>query len=64
VAAHSKVCSLCRELYKTAEPIKMLFGTLSRVDLWNHVLDWVQMPPPKWALLGCGVRLIKKFCKA
>ena len=29
---------------KTAEPIEMLFGLRTRVDLRNHVLDGVQIP--------------------
>jgi len=30
---------LCREPYKTAEPIEMPFGMLSRVDPGNNVSD-------------------------
>jgi len=34
-----KYRTLCRELYKTAEPIEMSFGMCTRVGLRKHVLD-------------------------
>jgi len=37
---------------KTAEPIEMPFGILSRVDPRNHVLGWFQMPNGKGHFYG------------
>jgi len=37
---------------KTAEPIEMQFGILSRVGPGNHVLDGVQMPHGKGHFWG------------
>jgi len=45
------VCHIVRPT-KTADPIEMPFGMLSRVDQMSHVLDGVQMPQQKWSLLG------------
>ena len=43
--AHCKVQGLSALSYaKTAEPIEMWFGTLSRVDQRNYVFDGVQIP--------------------
>ena len=36
---------------KMAEPIEMLFGLRTQVGPGNHVLDGVQMPPWKGAIL-------------
>jgi len=37
---------------KTAEPIEMPFGILSRMDLRNYVLDGVEIPTGKGVILG------------
>jgi len=42
-AGHCKVGTLCRELWKSAEPLELPFGMLSQVYPRNRVL-WVQMP--------------------
>jgi len=48
--------SVChsREMYKTAEPIEMSFGMLSRVDPRNDALDRVQIPCGKGKCWGGG----------
>ena len=37
---------------KTAEPIEMPFEILSRMDLRNYVLDWVEILTGKGLILG------------
>ena len=47
-------------LAKMAEPIEMLFGMCSRVGPGNHVLDGVQIPKHKAAILrGKGRSFVK-----
>jgi len=45
---------------KTAEPIKMPFGMLSRDYPGNHVLDGVQMLPQEGTLLGSAWPIAKR----
>ena len=48
---------------RTAEPIEMPFGLVTRVGPRNHVLDGVQISPQEGALLR-GVCAIGKHCES
>jgi len=49
------ICEPC----KTAQPIDMPFGRLTRVGPWNHILDVVEFSSQEGTIMGV-VRLTKK----